>query len=80
MKFGFTCNKCDPSLSTYSHGTSSTYVLVYVATLVTGASTSFIQELIVKLYFEFAMKDLKTLHYFLGLEVHHLTDGSLLLS
>ena len=48
--------------------------------IVKGASTSFIQELIVKLHSEFTLKDIGTLHYFLGLEVYHLTDGSLLLS
>ena len=45
-----------------------------------GAFAEFIQRLITKLHSKFALKDLNHLHYFLGIEVHHLFDGSLLLS
>ena len=81
IKFGFTGSKCDPSLFIHTCGTSSTYVLVYVDDIIiTGASANFIQELILKLHSEFALKDLRPLHYLLGLEVYHLANGSLLLS
>ena len=81
VKFGFTGSKCDPSLFIHTHVTSSTYVLVYVDDVVVkGASVGFIQELIAKLHSEFALKDLVSIHYFLGLEVHRLSDGSFLLS
>ena len=56
-------------------------VLVYVDNIIiSGAFASFIQKLVLKLHSKFALKDLEALHYFLGLEVHHLANGSLLLS
>ena len=71
----------DPSLFIHTHGTVSTYVLVYVDDIIiTGASADFMQNLITKLNSEFALKDLGNVHYFLGIEVHRLHDGSLLLS
>ena len=80
IKFGFTRSKCNPSFI-HTHGTSSTYVLVYIdEIIIMGASASVIQELIMKLQSELALKDLGPLHYFLGLKVHHLANGSLLLS
>ena len=81
VKFGFTGSKYDPSLFIHSHSIGSIYVLVYVDDIIIiGASASFIQDLIMKLHSEFALKDLRPLHYFLGLEVHHFANGSLLLS
>ena len=81
LKFGFSSSKCDPSVFIHTHGSVSTYVSVYVDDIIiTGASTDFMQNLITKLNSEFALKDLGNLHYFLGIEVHGLHDGSLLLS
>jgi histone deacetylase 1/2 len=56
-------------------------VLVYVDDIIiTGSSLSHIQQLISKLNAEFALKQLGVLDYFLGIEVFHLPNGSLLLS
>ena len=58
----------------------TTYVLVYVDDIiVTSNSLNFIQALITRSNSEIALKDLNSLHYFLGIEVHKLKDGSLLL-
>jgi histone deacetylase 1/2 len=56
-------------------------VLVYVDDIIiTGSSLPHIQKLITKLNAEFALKQLGTLDYFLGIEVFHLANGALLLS
>ena len=80
-KFGFVGSKCDPSLFVYSQGATTTYILVYVdEIIIAGNSFKLIDTLISKLNAEFALKDLGPLHYFLGIKVHKLRDGSLLLS
>jgi hypothetical protein len=57
------------------------YVLVYVDDIIiTGNSSSFIQTITNKLHKVFALKQLGSLDYFLGIEVKAQTDGSLLLS
>ena len=81
LKFQFTSSKYDHSLFVHTNGSSYTYVLVDVDDIiVTGASANFIQTLIIKLNSKFSLKDPSNLHYFLGIEVHRLSDGSLLLS
>jgi histone deacetylase 1/2 len=56
-------------------------ILVYVDDiLITGNSITHIQQLISKLNAEFALKQLGSLDYFLGIEVFHMDNGSLLLS
>lgn len=58
-----------------------TLVLVYVDDIIiTGTSKAFIQQLIIKLNLSFSLKDLGQLDYFLGIQVNHLPNGSLLLS
>lgn len=46
--------------------------------IVTSTTSIFLQKFINSLSSEFAMKDLGSLHYFLGKEVHKLPNGLLL--
>jgi hypothetical protein len=56
-------------------------VLVYVNDIIiTGNSTSYIAQLIKSLNSNFALKYLGKLDYFLGIEVSHLPNGSIILS
>lgn len=48
--------------------------------IIIDTSKAFIQQLITKLNLSFSLKDLGRLEYFLGIEVHPLPNGSLLLS
>ncbi|KAF7811382.1 Retrovirus-related Pol polyprotein from transposon TNT 1-94 [Senna tora] len=45
-----------------------------------GSSSQFISQLKCRLNAEFSLKDIGKLHYFLGIEVNHMSDGSLHLS
>ncbi|MCH82526.1 retrovirus-related Pol polyprotein from transposon TNT 1-94 [Trifolium medium] len=81
LLYGFTASKCDPSLFMMRTSTVHMMVLVYVDDIViTGSSTSHIQQLISKLNDEFAIKQLGSLDYFLGIEVFHMDNGAVLLS
>jgi hypothetical protein len=54
-------------------------LLVYVDDIiVTSSSPSVIGALLSDLKTDFALKDLEDLHYFLGIEVKHVSDGILL--
>lgn len=81
LTYGFVASKCDPSLFLfYSKGTRL-YVLVYVDDiLITGTSTPLIRDLIQKLNCQFALKELGSLDYFLGIEVQKLQNGCMLLT
>jgi hypothetical protein len=46
--------------------------------IITNSSSSAIDALLCDLKADFALKDLGSLHYFLGIEVKHLSDGILL--
>jgi histone deacetylase 1/2 len=81
LQFGFTASKCDPSLFVYTTSSTTIYALVYVDDIIlTGPSLTTVQQFIVKLKSVFALKELGQLDYFLGIEVKHQTDGSLVLS
>ncbi|MCH87664.1 retrovirus-related Pol polyprotein from transposon TNT 1-94 [Trifolium medium] len=81
LTFGFMKSKCDPSLLVHSHNGTVTYVLIYVDDiLITGSAPHIIQDLINKLNVHFALKQLGQLDYFLGIEVHCLSTGALLLN
>ena len=57
------------------------FILIYVDDiLVTGSSLVVVQEFIKQLGLSFALKDLGSLHYFLGIEVSWLKDNSIHLS
>ena len=61
--------------------TETLFILIYVDdTLVTGSSQLLVQGFIKHLSTHFALKDLRPLHYFLGVEVAWLNDNSTHLS
>ena len=69
LSLGFVSSQVDPSLFTYHCDSTHAFVLVYVDDiLVTSNVWSFIDELISNLQLDFAMKDLRQLSYFLGIE------------
>ncbi|WJX96151.1 hypothetical protein P8452_77393 [Trifolium repens] len=81
LKMGFAASKCDPSLLVHHQKGSCTYVLIYVDDiLITGSSPHLIKDLIQKLAIEFALKQMGEVDYFLGIEVHHMSSGGLLLN
>ena len=57
------------------------YLLVYVdGIILTGSSTSLIQQLTYKLNNAFPLKQLGHLDYFLGLEIKYLSSNSILMT
>ena len=57
------------------------YLLVYVDDIIlTGNSTSLIQQLTNKLHTAFSLKQLGHLDYFLGLEIKYLSNNSILMT
>ncbi|GKA07055.1 putative RNA-directed DNA polymerase [Tanacetum coccineum] len=73
---GFKGSKTDPSLFIYSCGDTLLYILVYVDDIiVTGNNKGTIDNIICQLGSAFALKDLRPLNYFLGIEiVPHVSD------
>lgn len=81
LTYGFVASKCDPSLFLFDSKGTRLYVLVYVDDiLITGTSTPLIRDLIQKLNCQFALKELGSLDYFLGIEVQKLQNGCMLLT
>jgi histone deacetylase 1/2 len=81
LQMGFVKSRCDPFLPVQSQKGYCTYVLIYVDDiLVTGSSPNLIQDVISKLNSHFALKQLGSVDYFLGIEVHNLPTGALLLN
>ncbi|KAK2412680.1 putative mitochondrial protein [Trifolium repens] len=81
LHLGFVKSKCDPSLMVHNQHGACTYVLIYVDDiLITGSAPQLINDVITKLNLQFALKRLGPVDYFLGLEVHHLPSGALLLN
>lgn len=67
---GFHGSKTDPSLFIYSHGGTLLYMLVYVDDIIlTGNNSQAIDKVVKCLNQSFAVKDMGSLSYFLGLEV-----------
>lgn len=72
-------SQADHSLFTYCHGKIFLILLIYVDDiLITGNHSAMIIKLIVDLNSKFRMKDLGSLHYFLGLEIHRDANGLLI--
>jgi hypothetical protein len=81
LQLGLHFSKCDPSLFTYQSQGNTVYLLVYVKDIIiTSNNSSLLQSLIQKLNHAFSLKHLGTLDYFLGTEVNHLPNFSLLLT
>jgi len=79
LQFGFIDSKCDPSLFIYKTSSTIIYSLVYVDDIiVTGNSSSLVEKLIQQLNATFSLKQIGSLDYFLGIQVHSLSSGALL--
>lgn len=69
-QIGFQNSHVDSSLFVYSHVSITCYLLVYVDDLVImGNDKKFVSSVIYKLGAHFSLKDMGSLHYFLGVEV-----------
>ena len=70
LELGFTALTVDTSLFTYHHNNVCVFVLIYVdAIIVTSNAVTTIDSLISNLGSKFAIKDLESLSYFLGIHV-----------
>ena len=69
-RLGFVASTSDTSLFVYKDGDHMAYLLLYVDDIVlTASSSALLQRLTTHLHSEFAMTDLGTLHFFLGISV-----------
>lgn len=76
LSLGFISSKADNSVFILHKGSAVILVLVYVDDIiVTVSDSSFITTLVQSLSSKFVMKDLGSLHYFLGLEVSTTSTG-----
>jgi len=81
QQLGFVSSSWDTSLFIYQHNSDVIYLLVYVDDiLVSGSSLSLIETITAKLHANFSLKQLGQMDYFLGLEVKHLMDDSILMT
>jgi histone deacetylase 1/2 len=75
-QLGFRSTRSDASLFIYRQGSDAVYLLLYVDDIILIAcSDALLRQLTERLRAEFALKDLRPLHYFLGLEVVRRADG-----
>ncbi|PNY01136.1 hypothetical protein L195_g024424, partial [Trifolium pratense] len=76
LSYGFVNSKSDPSLFIYLKGDVKLYTLVYVDDiLITGNNDQAIVKCISTLATKFSIKDLGSIHFFLGVEVIPTTQG-----
>ena len=76
---GFRSSKADTSLFIHTHGAHHIFILCYVDDIIiTGSNLAIVDHCITQIQHEFPVKDLGSLHYFLGMEVQHLSNGLLL--
>jgi hypothetical protein len=76
LEIGFSSSQVDPSLFLYHSNSSHIFVLVYLDDIiVTGNNVVTIQSIITKLQAVFAIKDLGSLSYFLGVQTTHDSSG-----
>uniref|UniRef100_A0A2N9FFC2 Reverse transcriptase Ty1/copia-type domain-containing protein n=1 Tax=Fagus sylvatica TaxID=28930 RepID=A0A2N9FFC2_FAGSY len=79
LHLGFTASTADSSLFIYHYKGVIAYLLLYVDDIVlTSNSTPFLDHLILQLSQVFDIKDLGTLHYFLGIQVVRTSENLLL--
>nr|GFB12385.1 ribonuclease H-like domain-containing protein [Tanacetum cinerariifolium] len=75
-RVGFQHSKTDASLFVYHRGSDIAYLLLYVDDVVlTASSTALLQRIITLLHSEFAMTDLGSLNYFLGISAQRSKSG-----
>uniref|UniRef100_A0A2N9FT93 Integrase catalytic domain-containing protein n=1 Tax=Fagus sylvatica TaxID=28930 RepID=A0A2N9FT93_FAGSY len=76
LNLGFLSSTADSSLFTYRDGPIIAFLLLYVDDIVlTGNNSSFLTQLIHNLSQVFELKDMGTLSYFLGLQMHRSAKG-----
>ena len=76
-QLGFVSSRADPSLFVLHSSAGDAYLLLYVDDIVlTASSTALLQHLQRQLSGEFSMKDLGSLHYFLGIAVTRTEQAS----
>jgi hypothetical protein len=76
LSLGFVGARSDTSLFVYRHGLDTTYLLLYVDDMILiMSSDSLLHGFIDVLTAEFSMKDLSTLHHFLGVSVTQQSGG-----
>lgn len=76
LNLNFTPSKFDISLFIHTTPTNTNFLLVYVDDIqVTSSSQSFLSSLISDLNATFCLKDLGSLHYFLGIEAIFTPNG-----
>ena len=79
ISLGFQGSKADTSLFFFRQGAVTIYFLVYVDDIIVVSSSDLaVQRLLHQLRDDFALKDLGSLHYFLGIEVLADSEGLLL--
>jgi histone deacetylase 1/2 len=73
---GFSSSQADASLFYYQKNSITIFMLVYVNDIiVTSSSMQVVDAILANLRMDFALKDLGSLHYFLGIEVKTLPAG-----
>ncbi|GJV42892.1 ribonuclease H-like domain-containing protein [Tanacetum coccineum] len=78
-RIGFQHSKTDTSLFVFHRGPDVAYLLLYVDDIIlTASSTTFLQRIISLLHGEFAMTDLGSLNYFLGVSAQRTASGMFL--
>ncbi|CAM8940816.1 unnamed protein product [Rhodiola kirilowii] len=76
LKLGFSCSRADTSLFIFHQQLDLIYLLIYVDDIIViGNNSSLIDGFTRTLHSEFAIKDLGSLSYFLGLEASTTHDG-----
>ncbi|GKB24594.1 ribonuclease H-like domain-containing protein [Tanacetum coccineum] len=75
-RVGFQHSKTDSSLFVFHQGSDIAYLLLYVDDIIlTASSSAFLQWIIASLHSEFAMTDLGSLNYFLGIFAQRSASG-----
>ncbi|GJT00676.1 ribonuclease H-like domain-containing protein [Tanacetum coccineum] len=76
IRVSFQHSKTDSSLFVFHRGSDIAYLLLYVDDIIlTASSSAFLHRIIASLHSEFAMKDLGSLNYFLGISAQRSTSG-----
>jgi hypothetical protein len=76
VQLNFAASKGDTSLFIYQRGGVSIFLLIYVDDIVIASlSDQVVEALLADLWCDFALKDLGSLHYFLGIEVKKVKGG-----
>nr|GEV64553.1 ribonuclease H-like domain-containing protein [Tanacetum cinerariifolium] len=75
-RVSFQHSKTDSSLFVFHQGSGIAYLLLYVDDIIlTSSSSTFLQRIIASLHSEFAMTDLGSLNYFLGISAQRSASG-----